>query len=84
MNIKKDFPIFDNNPDLVYFDNASTTQKPQVVIDAITEFYSHYNANVHRGAYKIAEKATEKFENSRNIIAKFMQKIKILKFLHQN
>jgi len=72
MNIKKDFPIFNNNPDLIYFDNASTTQKPQVVIDAITEFYSHYNANVHRGAYKIAEKATQKFETSRNIIANFI------------
>ena len=72
MNIKKDFPIFSNNPDLVYFDNASTTQKPQVVIDSIAEFYSHYNANVHRGAYKIAEKATEQFEISRNIIANFI------------
>ncbi len=72
MNIKKDFPIFDNNPDLIYFDNASTTQKPQVVIDAMAKFYTHYNANVHRGAYKIAEKATEQFENSRNIIANFI------------
>ena len=73
MNIKKDFPIFSNNPDLVYFDNASTTQKPQVVIDSIAEFYSHYNANVHRGAYKIAEKATNEFEISRNIIANFIE-----------
>ena len=72
MNIKKDFPIFNNNPDLIYFDNASTTQKPQVVIDAITEFYSYYNANVHRGAYKIAEKSTDQFESSRNIIANFI------------
>ena len=72
MNIKKDFPIFHNNPDLVYFDNASTTQKPQVVIDSISKFYSNYNANVHRGAYKIAEKATEQFENSRTIIANFI------------
>ena len=72
MDIKKDFPIFKNNPDLIYFDSASTTQKPQIVIDAITEFYSHYNANVHRGAYKIAEKATNQFEISRNIIANFI------------
>ena len=72
MDIKKDFPIFNNNPDLIYFDNASTTQKPKIVIDAITEFYSHYNANVHRGAYKIAEEATNQFETSRNIIANFI------------
>ena len=72
MNVKKDFPIFNNNPDLIYFDSASTTQKPQIVIDAITEFYSHYNANVHRGAYKIAEKATNEFESSRNTIANFI------------
>jgi len=71
-DIKKDFPIFENNPDLIYFDSASTTQKPQVVIDSITEFYSYYNANVHRGAYKIAEKATEQFETSRGIIADFI------------
>ena len=72
MNVKKDFPIFNNNPDLIYLDNASTTQKPQVVIDAMIEFYSHYNANVHRGAYKIAEKATNQFEISRNIVANFI------------
>ena len=70
--IRKDFPIFKNNPELIYFDNASTTQKPKIVIDAITEFYSYYNANVHRGAYKIAEEATSQFEASRNIIANFI------------
>ncbi len=71
-NIKKDFPIFKNNPNLIYFDNASTTQKPQTVIDAITEFYSYYNANVHRGSYKIAEKATAQFEAARSIVANFI------------
>ena len=72
MNIKKDFPIFNNNPSLIYLDNAATTQKPQCVIDTIVEFYSFYNSNVHRGAYKIAERATSAFENARENIATFI------------
>jgi cysteine desulfurase/selenocysteine lyase len=48
MNIKKDFPIFDRNPGLVYLDNASTTQKPQFVIDAVSTFVSEKYANIHR------------------------------------
>ena len=70
--IRKDFPFFAENPDLVYFDNAATTQKPQSVINAINHYYSSYNANVHRGVYKIAEKATYEFESSREYIAKFI------------
>ena len=71
-SIRKDFPIFKNNPNLIYFDNASTTQKPQAVIDSIVNFYSNYNANIHRGLYGIAEEATMQFENARNTIAKFI------------
>ena len=71
MNIKKDFPIFKNKT-LIYFDNASTTQKPKKVINAIVDFYENYNANIHRGAYSIAEEATAKFEKSRLIISKFI------------
>ena len=70
-NIRKDFPIFSNNK-LIYFDNASTTQKPKVVIEEIKDYYSNYTANVHRGVYSIAEKATLKYEESRKIIAKFL------------
>ena len=72
MNTKQDFPIFKNIDSLIYFDNASTTQKPQCVIDSITNYYTQYNANVHRGAYNIAEKATSEFEKSRKIIADFV------------
>lgn len=72
MNYKKDFPIFINNPGLVYLDSAATSQKPQVVIDAISEFYSTYNANIHRGLYSIAEKATEKVEEVREKVSKFI------------
>jgi len=71
LNLKKDFPIFKNNK-IIYFDNASTTQKPQCVINKISEFYSSYNANIHRGAYSIAEKATNEFENARETISNFI------------
>jgi len=76
MNTKKDFPIFENTKNskhpLIYFDNASTTQKPQCVIDTLVNYYTQYNANIHRGAYSIAEKATLEFENARNEVAKFI------------
>lgn len=70
--IKRDFPFFDRNIDTIYFDNAATTQKPSCVIDCISQYYSSYNANVHRGVYKIAEKATYEFESSRDSIADFI------------
>ena len=76
MNIKKDFPIFQNKEKekypLIYFDNASTTQKPKEVIKKINYFYENLNSNVHRGNYDIAEKATLEYENSRNEIANFL------------
>ena len=75
MNIRKDFPlinqVIDGKP-LVYLDSAATTQKPQVVIDTLTEYYSEYNANIHRGVYHIAEKATSEFEAVRDRIASFI------------
>ena len=52
--IRADFPMFRNNPDLVYFDNAATTLKPQCVIDAVVDFYTRHTSNVHRGDYAIA------------------------------
>jgi len=75
-NIRKDFPILkrkvrDNKP-LVYLDNASTTQKPKQVIDALTNYYSNYNANIHRSVYSIAEEATEAYERVRDKVAKFL------------
>lgn len=72
-NIKKDFPIFTTNPDLVYLDSAATSQKPQAVIDSITEFYSSYNANIHRGIYPIAERASAKVEEVRKKTAHFIK-----------
>ncbi len=72
MNFKEVFPIFKQYPNLVFVDNASTTQKPEVVINALTEFYTKYNANVHRGLYPLSEKATQLYEDARIKIAKFI------------
>ncbi len=69
LNVKKDFPIFKTHKDLVYLDNAATSQKPQEVIDAISNYYSSYNANVHRGIYKISEQSTEAYEHARRNVA---------------
>ena len=70
--IRKDFPFFKINPDIVYFDNAATTQKPKCVIDRLNNYYSTYNSNVHRGVYKIAEQATHEFESTRDAVASFI------------
>ena len=73
---RKDFPLFssygqEENP-LVYLDHAATSQKPFQVIEAITNYYSFNNANVHRGAHQLSAKATEAFENAREITARFI------------
>jgi len=70
--IRADFPIFKNNPDLIFLDNASTTQKPQQVIDTLTHYYENYNSNIHRGIYTIAEKATAAYEETRDKVAAFI------------
>ena len=70
--IRRDFPIFKNNPDLIFLDNASTTQKPQSVIDTLTYYYENYNSNIHRGIYQIAEKATAAYEKTRKKAAHFI------------
>ncbi len=74
--IRKDFPILertvrDNKP-LIYLDNASTTQKPNQVIDAINDYYKNHNANIHRAVYALAEEATEAYEATRDKVAKFL------------
>ena len=71
-HIRKEFPIYQEREGLVYLDSASTTQKPQCVIDAVSSFYSNYNANVHRALYEIGEKATNEFESVRLKIKKFL------------
>ncbi len=71
-NIKKDFPIFSNNPELVYLDNAATSQKPQEVIDAVCDVYTKFNAPVHKGLYNLADIITSKYEQTREKIAQFI------------
>ncbi len=71
-NLKKDFPFFANNPNLVYCDNAATTQKPQAVIDRMNHFYTHENAPVHRGLYQLAEQATTAYEGVREQVKDFI------------
>ena len=69
-NIKKDFPLLENE-NITYLDSGATTQKPIQVIKAVEEFYQKYNANPHRGAYSLSVEATEQYENTRTKIAKF-------------
>jgi cysteine desulfurase/selenocysteine lyase len=71
--IRKDFPILHrqvNGKPLVYFDNAATSQTPQQVMDAIVEYYSNYNANIHRGVHSLSQEATDKYEQARLTIQK--------------
>lgn len=73
--IKEDFPILRrkiNGKRFVYLDNAATSQRPIQVIDTVTKFYKFYNANIHRGIYKVAEEATEMYENSKEKVKDFI------------
>ena len=67
-----DFPIFTDRPNLVYLDSAATALKPQIVIDAITDYYTNYSANIHRGIYPLSENATDRYENARRLVARLI------------
>ena len=69
--IRADFPILSrkvNGHDLVYLDNAATSQTPTQVIDVIADYYQSYNANIHRGVHTLSQEATDKFEQARQSI----------------
>ena len=70
--LRKDFPIFQNRPELVYLDNAATSQKPEQVIKAVENYYRENNSNVGRGLYDLAGDATEIYRSSRRILADFI------------
>lgn len=73
--IRKEFPVLHqqvNGRDLVYLDNAATSQKPLVVLNALADYYQSYNANIHRGIHTLAEKATKAFEDTRETARKFI------------
>ena len=74
-SIRKDFPILNetvNGKPLVYFDNGATSQKPQVVLDAINAYYATYNANIHRGVHHLSQVATQAYEDARTLIANYL------------
>ena len=73
LKIREDFPILSrkvNGKPLIYFDNAATSQTPQQVIDVIVNYYSEFNANIHRGVHQLSQEATDKYEQARSIIQK--------------
>jgi cysteine desulfurase/selenocysteine lyase len=73
--VRRDFPILNekvNGRPLVWFDNAATTQKPQVVIDRLSYFYLHENSNIHRAAHELAARSTDAFEAARETVARFI------------
>src|SRR3954464_11706844 len=73
--VRKHFPILDRQvkgKPLVYFDNAATTQKPRAVIDALVNYYTHHNANIHRGIHSLAEEATAAFEATRDTVQRYI------------
>ncbi len=71
-NLKSDFPIFANNPGLVYLDNAASTQKPKFVIDAVSDFVSRDYANIHRWLYSLSERSEEIYHKSKEEVSKFI------------
>ncbi|MBS1730657.1 MAG: cysteine desulfurase [Bacteroidetes bacterium] len=74
-DIRQHFPILQRQvkgKPLIYFDNAATSQKPQIVLDALSNYYGHYNANIHRGIHTLAEEATAAFEETRDAIRDFI------------
>jgi cysteine desulfurase / selenocysteine lyase len=70
--IREDFPIFRNNPDVVFLDTAASAQKPQEVIDAVSNFYARDYANVHRGVYALSQRATDHYEAARLAAQRFL------------
>ena len=79
--IRKDFPILNrtvNGKPLVYFDNAATSQTPQIVIDTIVDYYSNFNANIHRGVHTLSQESTDKYEEARIKIQKHFKKLIIV------
>ncbi len=72
-NTKANFPIFQKHPELIFLDNASTTQKPATVLQAMEDFYLHTNANIHRGVYGLAEQADRIYLQARETAARFVE-----------
>lgn len=70
--IKRDFPIFLTNRELVYLDSTATSLKPQSVVTSLSQYYGRYSANIFRGVYDISEQATKEYEETREVVKKFI------------
>lgn len=70
--LKKDIPLFESNPSLVYLDSGATSLKPRFVLDKMAEYYREYGVNIHRGVYELSYRATNEFDNARQKIARFI------------
>src|SRR5260221_3933191 len=70
--IRRDFPVFENNPGLVFLDTAASAQKPRAVIDGVADYYRRDYANVHRGVYRLSARSTELFEEAREKARRFL------------
>ena len=71
-NIREQFPIYDNIPNLVYLDSGATALKPKCVLDKMNEYYSTYGVNIHRGVYSLSYQATDEYDKARQIVAEFI------------
>lgn len=80
-SIRKNFPIYEQHPNLVYLDNGASSLKPQVVLDKMNEYYTKYGVNVHRGVYALSYQASEEYEEAREVVANFINaKVKEIVF----
>lgn len=71
-NIRNDFPMLKNNPEIIYFDNGATTFKPDVVINAVNDFYNNNTTNIHRGDYDISYRVSKAYDTTRDVVKKFI------------
>ena len=72
LEMRKYFPIYQQNPDLVYMDTGATALKPNRVLDKMEEYYHQYGVNIHRGVYKLSYQATDAYDIARDKVAKFI------------
>src|SRR5260370_13205436 len=70
--IRRDFPVFENNPGVVFLDTAASAQKPRAVIDGVADYYRRDYANVHRGVYRLSARSTELYEEAREKARRFV------------
>ena len=82
--IRKDFPMIQNNPDLIYFDSSATSFKPQCVIDKVVEYYSKYNCNIHRGDYNLSFKVSKEYDDTRETVRHFINAAKAKEIVFTN